>query len=675
VHAIGRNEDRFSQLDFSSFIAERTRHFTGRRWVEAAIDVWLSDRNAPTYFILTGDPGVGKSAFAAHIVRSRPHRVSAYHFCSARLGGWIDPLAFCRSISHQLAARIDEFAERLLEPEGIHIEATQRIQHLTNGQAVNVLIENFTVGGPENAFDRLVRAPLQRLKALEWSEPILLLVDGLDEALAYTGNCTIADLLSRSRDLPDFFRCIVTSRAERRVLCHWDDIPHFRIHASGEENVLDIREYVGLRLGELPKPCPNEIADKVAARSAGNFLYVSHLMDSAIRDPSILDAPDDLPEGLDGVYRLFLNMRDIGRDLTRWEDRYQPVLGVLSVAREPLSEAFLQQYTGLDGQRIAAIVRELWQYLSLEPQLEHVAYRIYHQSFVDFLLNRKRSKDHWLDASVWHQRIAQSYYPNGFQAPSAPATWDGYGLRNLVEHLGAGRLLPSMFALVEDDRWYKRKLELDDSGASYAADIDRALLAAGQDPKMVADLVAYSLLYATITEPLTNPRLESLAALVKEGRASEALAQVQWIIRPAQRCLAYQTLAQALSGAEQPAEAEIAWDCALAELDKEGNPVRAADAGRSLCLALLASQKGDKSQRALAATRKHIARIPNDSTRLSKWQEMATALVDAQHIHEVRTVIEAFLSDLEFMPHRVYVFGGGSHEDTPYTHYMGVASK
>jgi hypothetical protein len=338
------------ELDFSTFIGERTRDFTGRKWVKAAIDGWLTDPGAPAYFILTGDPGVGKSAFAAHLVRNQPDQFAAYHFCSARLGGWINPTAFSRSVSKQLSLRVDDFASKLLGREGVQINATQVIGHISTGRAVNVLIENLEISGPEDAFDRLVRAPLVALAASGRSALIVILVDGLDEALAYSGSCTIVDLLSRSRDLPPNLRFVLTSRAERRVLRYWDDIPNFRIHAAGEENMKDIREYVELRWREIPESVPVETLETVVARSAGNFLYVSHLMDTALRDPQILRSPGGLPEGLDGVYRLFLNTRDIGRDLSRWEERYQAVLGVLAVTREPLSEAALSRYTGMDRQ-------------------------------------------------------------------------------------------------------------------------------------------------------------------------------------------------------------------------------------------------------------------------------------------------------------------------------------
>jgi hypothetical protein len=46
-------------LDFTDYVAERTRDFIGREWVFRAINEWLGDTNGPRVFLLTGEPGSG----------------------------------------------------------------------------------------------------------------------------------------------------------------------------------------------------------------------------------------------------------------------------------------------------------------------------------------------------------------------------------------------------------------------------------------------------------------------------------------------------------------------------------------------------------------------------------------------------------------------------------------
>jgi len=92
-------------LDFSQYADERTRHFKGREWVFKVVDDWLAKPDASRYFLLTGEPGCGKTTIAAQIFRISwgkapippgvtrifPKLLSATHFCSARDSTWIDP--------------------------------------------------------------------------------------------------------------------------------------------------------------------------------------------------------------------------------------------------------------------------------------------------------------------------------------------------------------------------------------------------------------------------------------------------------------------------------------------------------------------------------------------------------------------------------------------------------
>ena len=111
-------------FDFSDLIAERTKDFTGREWLFAEIDGWLADPDGPQFFIITGEPGIGKTAIAARLAQFSARRVkpadsythiqegflSATHFCSARSGGYIAPESFAQSLGAQLAARYPAFA-------------------------------------------------------------------------------------------------------------------------------------------------------------------------------------------------------------------------------------------------------------------------------------------------------------------------------------------------------------------------------------------------------------------------------------------------------------------------------------------------------------------------------------------------------------------------------------
>ena len=53
-----------SAIAITSDIARFTENFTGRQWVFDENDRWLKE-SEERFFILTGEPGVGKSAIAS----------------------------------------------------------------------------------------------------------------------------------------------------------------------------------------------------------------------------------------------------------------------------------------------------------------------------------------------------------------------------------------------------------------------------------------------------------------------------------------------------------------------------------------------------------------------------------------------------------------------------------
>ena len=101
-------------LDFRPHVLERTRDFTGRQWVFQAVDNWLASPDGPRFFLLSGEPGSGKTAVAARLwqlargtiapstgglVHLTPGFLSAVHFCAAHDHRWIEPLEFVGALA------------------------------------------------------------------------------------------------------------------------------------------------------------------------------------------------------------------------------------------------------------------------------------------------------------------------------------------------------------------------------------------------------------------------------------------------------------------------------------------------------------------------------------------------------------------------------------------------
>jgi hypothetical protein len=505
-------------LDFSGYIAERMRDFTGREWVFQAIDDWLGDPAAPSFFIVTGPPGSGKSAIAARLTQVRD--VAASHFCTARdASNTLEPVFFARSLCSQLC-RIDGFAAAMLKDSNIDLHAVQNIQ-ANYGQAIAIKIENLTVNAPSAAaaFTHTVVEPLKVLCTDGFAGSVVLLVDGLDEAAQLLSPQTIVGLLANAGAWPRPVRWLLTSRPDSAVLSAFEAQPVKRLELGehAEKNLGDVRKYMlqqathseraselQMRLAEHAM-APEALATRVAQASGGNFLYVVWLLRGIAEGAQRLDQLDTLPQGLDGIYREFLRTRTVGKGQREWRGLYRPLLGALAAAQAPLNRAQLLQFTGLDAQDLEDGLQDVGQFLDPASARED-RYQLYHQSLPDFLGDRKRAKEFWIDPAPWHRQIADFYWDGDH--PNWHKLKDAYGLDNLASHLYHGGQDDRLRELISQ-QWMTARLE--GSGHAYDGFLGDVMLAwrqahkeaqgqieAGQAPAALAECVRYALIRTSL---------------------------------------------------------------------------------------------------------------------------------------------------------------------------------
>jgi WD40 repeat protein len=448
-------------------IQRLTREFTGREWVFAEIDRWLEDPEAGRFFILTGEPGVGKSALAARVVQTRS--ATAYHFCIARSADTTDPLNFARSLAGQLA-RIEGFARVLLKEKFEAITLQQEIQQ-NYGQLIGINIGNLEIQTTSAAvaFSQAVVEPLKGLYAGGYDRPLLIVVDGLDEAAQQTSQETIVDLLANAGGLPEQVRWLLTTRPEKNILRQFQhlQIPPWLLDASGKENQADARRFIEEKLAavhgldvwlEEREMDRAALVDRLAQASQGNFLYLSWLLPSITQNLDSLDEGQGLPPGLDGIYREFLMTREPGKDPKAWEIRYRPVAGLLAAAQAPLTLEQLLRYSGLGKQALRDVLHDLGQFL--DPTGGDLGqYLLYHQSLTDFFADEDRSDDFWIDLTAVHQVLAQEILEH---ASPDWAACDLYEFKYLPTHLAKGGLAARLRELLEDTLWLEAKLRATD---------------------------------------------------------------------------------------------------------------------------------------------------------------------------------------------------------------------
>ena len=164
--------------EFVALIEERTRTFVGREYVFAAIDQALGEPEFRSgYVVIQGEPGIGKTAIVAQLVKSRG---LVHHFNVAPLG-IRSPQAFLSNVCAQLITRYG------LDYKSLPPEATQ-----DGGFLARLLLE---------------------AAADETHRPVVVVVDALDEA-EDVGLTPGANRLFLPPSLPDDVYFVVSTREQ-----------------------------------------------------------------------------------------------------------------------------------------------------------------------------------------------------------------------------------------------------------------------------------------------------------------------------------------------------------------------------------------------------------------------------------------------------------------------------
>ncbi len=290
-------------LDFSACLAQARRSFTDRPWLFDEVDAWAAAHVGERSFLIVGELGCGKSAFAGELIhrdRNQQQRIVAHHLCRH---DWPDTrrvATFVRSIAGMLATRIEDYDQSLVSP------------------AVREALRRETCAeDPASAFETAIIAPIA--KARPPAEGVfLIVVDALDEA-DLQANVTIAGLVdSWSKRLPDWLRIVATVRRgdpierdkfsnARRFVIDRDNTTH------ADDLKQDLVRFILCRLQhpnlaallQHARRSADSVADSLLARSEANFLYVTTALDGLQRELYTLAELDHLPPGLHALYDAF----------------------------------------------------------------------------------------------------------------------------------------------------------------------------------------------------------------------------------------------------------------------------------------------------------------------------------------------------------------------------------
>lgn len=335
---------------FGALIADKTHGFVGREFVFDALDRFLEE-NRSGYYLIEGEPGIGKTALVAQLVKTRGY---AHHFNVAPQN-IRTPRQFLANACAQVIARYG-LAHHVL-PEG----ATEDSGFLTQCLA-------------EAAAD-----PANR--------PVVLLVDALDES-DRLGIPAQGAALHLPPALPEGAFIVVTSRPLHDPHLPPANLCSLFLEPGSDGNLLDIRAYIEERLqgsdelrASLARRHVTEesFTEELVQKSEGNFIYLRYVL------PAFAEGRlDELPRGLTAYYQAhWRGMQKAEPD--EFKELYVPIVSTLAVVHEPVTVELLCKWTGFDAARIKTAIGLWREFLEEDRTSGKKKYRVYHTSFRDFL--------------------------------------------------------------------------------------------------------------------------------------------------------------------------------------------------------------------------------------------------------------------------------------------------
>jgi tetratricopeptide (TPR) repeat protein len=470
--------------------------FGGREAEKADIKAFLGDPQGG-YLFVTGRSGYGKTALLARCITG--HEGIIYHFIN-RVDGHADEEFFLQNLCEQLLAR-----------------------HKLHGHLPRSMTEL-----------RALYSYLLQLAPND-GEPVVIMIDGVDEAdwnwherpeyfssdLPYKVKVVFSAREVADRDWPSYLN-LLPERVRRLVLGAMtpQDI-HSLLHEAGGSLAILADDSAWIQ--------------QVEERSNGDPFYVGLLMKDLqsgdITPAQISEQPKGLDEYLTGWWR---QINDAKLKVLMGPQDVRDVLGTLAVAhgrlqRDDLVEMFVNLAMALD-----AVLDAIRRFVIGD---EHNGYALCHPRFIDFVQQKiKRNLiEKYTDSLLAHCANWRTHHSK-------------YARAHYVRHLAdAGRENDIWNLIVETPDWLAEQTLSDPSRMQYTQQIEEAIrLSAKRGIDRLPQIVAYSLLYASIGSQVTDVPLEMFGLMASLDKEEQALRFAKLVTNPFRQAEGYVTISEEL---------------------------------------------------------------------------------------------------------------------------------
>ena len=342
-------------LDFNSDITNYSQGFIGREWIFEYIKDWLKTKERT--LIITGMPGIGKTAISTYLYHKIPN-VLAFYMFRRDDNEKLSLKSFVTTLAYQIATQIPDYRESLMKMDIDHLIA----QH-----------EGVTL------FIKLITDPLSRIDV---AEEKTLLIDGLDEAERNGQNAMASIIAMCTEHFPEWLHIIILSRPVNSVLIPFSFAHKIEITADGKDNLSDLKAYIKKRLPDITE----EKQSLIVERSEGSFLYAKYACNNVLSGIDV-----NLPYGMSQFY--YCTFCELYPKESEYASKVRRFLEWLVASPYPLSQTMLMSLANSDSYEIRSFKNKMKAFIQISAE---GTIRLYHSSLSEWLVDENLSGLYWI---------------------------------------------------------------------------------------------------------------------------------------------------------------------------------------------------------------------------------------------------------------------------------------